>query len=49
MKFQLNKPNFYKNPIHEIIFTIANKCVDYIDIGDGCWRRNVMVTILRFW
>ena len=21
----------------------------YIDIGDGYWRRNVLVTILRFW
>ena len=20
----------------------------YIDVGDGCWRRNVLVTILRF-
>ena len=21
----------------------------YIDVGDGCWRRNVLVTILRWW
>ena len=21
----------------------------YIDVGDGCWRRNVLVTTLRCW
>ena len=21
----------------------------YIDVGDGCWRRNVLVTIVRCW
>ena len=21
----------------------------YIDVGDGCWKRNVLVTILRCW
>ena len=21
----------------------------YIDVGDRCWRRNVLVTILRYW
>ena len=23
--------------------------IDYIDVGDRCWRRNVLVTILRCW
>ena len=23
--------------------------VGYIDVGDGCWRRNVFVTIIRCW
>jgi len=22
---------------------------DYIDVGDGCWGRNVLVTTLRCW
>ena len=21
----------------------------YIDVGDGCWRPNVLVTSLRYW
>ena len=21
----------------------------YIDVGDGCWRQNVLVTSLRCW
>ena len=21
----------------------------YINVGDGCWRRNVLMTNLRFW
>ena len=23
--------------------------IGFIDVGDGCWRRNVLVTILRCW
>ena len=29
------------------VFT--NPKIGYIDVGDGCWRRNVLVTSLRFW
>ena len=25
------------------------RILDYIDVGDRCWRRNVLVTILRCW
>ena len=27
----------------------SNLSVDYIDVGDGCWRPNVLVTSLRYW
>ena len=23
--------------------------IDYINVGDGCWRRNILMTILRCW
>ena len=23
--------------------------ITYIDVGDGCWRRNVLVTTMRSW
>ena len=23
--------------------------IGYNDVGDGCWKRNVLVTILRCW
>ena len=28
-----------------------NRCdhFGYIDVGDGCWRRNVLVTTMRCW
>ena len=28
---------------------ISSKRVRYIDVSDGCWRRNVLVTTKRFW
>ena len=28
---------------------VSNSYFDYIDVGDGCWRRNVLVTSLSCW
>ena len=27
----------------------ASEIKGYIDVGDGCWRPNVLVTSLRYW
>ena len=32
----------------EITFNFK-RYVGYIDVGDGCWRPNVLVTSLRCW
>ena len=29
--------------------TVFKFPVDYIDDGDGCWRRNILATTLRCW
>ena len=29
--------------------TIRSFLAGYIDVGDGCWRPNVLVTSLRCW
>ena len=31
------------------LFHRTNPIDGYIDVGDGCWRRNVLATTLRCW
>ena len=42
--------NFFHIPLNDVedyIIGQINKFEGYIDVGDGCWRRNVLVTTLR--
>ena len=41
----------YKCPLDESECWMSNCLTQtgYIDVGDGCWRPNVLVTSLRWW
>ena len=48
-------PMYWFDPVFLFLFFRDEKSIwmmvlpGYIDIGDRCWRRNVLVTIIRCW
>ena len=39
--------NYASSPVHiGIVYESATAHFGYIDVGDGCWRQNVLVRIL---
>ena len=51
MKIPINGPpnNFGQSRLRQSASRMRRRSRGYIDVGDGCWRPNVLVTSLRCW
>ena len=51
--FGLTAISLYLGTVHRInhnfLLDVFIVNYGYIDVGDGCWRRNVLTTTLRCW
>ena len=45
----LFKKTLLHNSQQKNILNRIKRILDYIDVGDGCWRRNLLVTTIRRW
>ena len=44
-----SSPTFSRQPQDVTNHIVTLSICGYIDVGDGCWRPNVLVTSLRCW
>jgi len=46
---KISSAKFYSSCMVHTVWNLPSNKHGYIDVGDGCWRRNVLVTITRWW